>query len=261
MAVRIPFRKRAHEVTRIESFGDIVFGFALTLIVVAIEVPTTFAQLIVDIGGFLGFAACFALLVWLWYLHYTFFRRYGLTDGVTIVLNALLLFLVLFYVYPLKFLFALWTRQIQDPGIGLQDISTLFTIYGLGFAAIFFVFMLLWRHAWRLREELKLNAVELHDTRTDLKMFGAYITIALASVVIANVAHGRSLAFAGYVYFLLGPASGVIGAMAGKRRSRIEDQMLGLESHEAEDERQSLHVAPPQTTANKTESEATPIVP
>jgi len=38
--------------------------------------------------------------VWIWYEHSAFFRRFGLNDGVTIVLDAVLLFVVLFYVYP-----------------------------------------------------------------------------------------------------------------------------------------------------------------
>jgi hypothetical protein len=40
-----------------------------------------------------------------WCDHYVFFRRYGLQDYLTMHLSAVLLFVVLFYVYPLKFLF------------------------------------------------------------------------------------------------------------------------------------------------------------
>ena len=57
--------------------------------------------------GFVAFAICFAILVQVWYYHYIYSRRYGLQTTYTIVLNAALLFVVLFYVYPLKFLFTL----------------------------------------------------------------------------------------------------------------------------------------------------------
>ena len=48
----------------------------------------------------------FVLLFFVWFNQYKFFRRYGLRDTITVVLNAALLFVVLFYVYPLKFLFS-----------------------------------------------------------------------------------------------------------------------------------------------------------
>ena len=37
MASRIPFRNRAHEVSRIEAFSDVIFGFAVSLLVVSLE--------------------------------------------------------------------------------------------------------------------------------------------------------------------------------------------------------------------------------
>ena len=43
-------------------------------------------------------------LVLIWSVHNAFFRRYGLDDGLTVVLNTAQLFVVLFYVYPLKFM-------------------------------------------------------------------------------------------------------------------------------------------------------------
>jgi hypothetical protein len=40
------FRWRAGEITRLEAFCDVVFGFALTLLVVSLEVPRNYAELI-----------------------------------------------------------------------------------------------------------------------------------------------------------------------------------------------------------------------
>jgi uncharacterized membrane protein len=39
MAQRMPFRNRAHEVSRIEAFSDVIFGFAVSLLVVSLEAP------------------------------------------------------------------------------------------------------------------------------------------------------------------------------------------------------------------------------
>src|SRR5205085_4099468 len=106
MPERFPFRQRAHEVSRLEAFTDIVFGFALTLIVVSLEVPKNYGELMQAMRGFPSFALCFAILLWIWHAHHTFFRRYALHDEFTLTVNSLLLFVVLFYVYPLKFIFS-----------------------------------------------------------------------------------------------------------------------------------------------------------
>ncbi len=95
------FRLRGTEVTRVEAFSDVVFGFALTLLVVSLEVPHTFNQLLAAMSGFVPFAVSFTILAQVWWVHHNFFRRYGLQDGATILLNLILLFVILFYVYPL----------------------------------------------------------------------------------------------------------------------------------------------------------------
>lgn len=219
----IPFRQRAREVSRIEAFSDIVFGFALTLIVISLEVPETYDELMHDMRGFLGFAICFAVLMWVWWTHHTFFRRYAMHDGYTIVLNTMLLFLVLFYVYPLKFIFGVVTGAIHG---GVGDGRTVFMIYGLGFAGIFALFFLLYLHAYYRRDELDLNEVELHDTRSALILYAAYVAIGLLSTVIAMTFPPRMIGWAGWTYFLLGPVSGFIGARRGSKRRALEASLV-----------------------------------
>src|SRR5712691_11814267 len=102
---RAEFRWRSHEISRIEGLCDAVFAFAVTLLVVSLEVPRTFAELSDALHGFVPFAICFAMLFRIWYGQFLWFRRYGLQDAPAVVLNGVLLFVVLFYVYPLKFLF------------------------------------------------------------------------------------------------------------------------------------------------------------
>jgi uncharacterized membrane protein len=99
------FSWRGEDVLRIEGLADAVFGFALTLLVVSLEVPNSFDELLATMRGFFAFAISGWLLYAVWCDHYMFFRRYGLQDNVTMHLSAVLLFVVLFYVYPLKFLF------------------------------------------------------------------------------------------------------------------------------------------------------------
>src|ERR1044071_6957795 len=106
------FRWRAGEITRLEGFSDAVFAFAVTLLVVSLEVPHTFEELLDAMRGFAAFAICFAMLAQVWFHHYRYFRRYGLQDTFTVALNSVLLFVVLFYVYPLKFVFTMLVGQL-----------------------------------------------------------------------------------------------------------------------------------------------------
>lgn len=221
------FRNRSREVSRLEAFSDVVFGFALTLIVVSLEVPQNFAQLMTEMRGFVGFAICFGILMWVWYVHHTFFRRYGLTDDITLVLNTLLMFLVLFYVYPLKFTFAVVTGTLPRGALASRaESATLMVIYGLGFASIFLIFLLMHLHAYRKRAELELNEAELYDTRSQIYHHVGYIAIGLLSTMMA-VAFEERPQWAGLTYFLIGPTSGVIGWWRGSRR---EQQLTAIAS-------------------------------
>jgi len=158
------FRWRGVEVWRVEGFSDSVFAFAVTLLVVSLEVPRTFDELLAVMRGFFAFAICFALLLSVWHDHYKYFRRYGLRDTPTMWLNSVLLFLVLIYVYPLKFLFTLLTDQFlgfgdktRVPGGGTAEmiepsqIPLLMMIYGAGFVAVQLVFVLFYWRAYSLR--------------------------------------------------------------------------------------------------------------
>ena len=69
---KLQFQLRGQEINRIEAVSDVVFGFALTLLVVSLEVPHTYADLINAIRGFPAFALTFAALMYVWVRHYYF---------------------------------------------------------------------------------------------------------------------------------------------------------------------------------------------
>ena len=123
----------------------------------SLQVPNSFDELVRTLRSFIAFAASFAALVWIWYLHREFFRRFGLGDGPMIVLNSILLFVVLLYVYPLKFLSTLVLGSLVDPtglaAIEPAQLSQLIIIYGLGYA-VFAVFFLMYLYALRRRDLL-----------------------------------------------------------------------------------------------------------
>ena len=201
------FRQRGGEVTRLESFSDAVFGFALTLLVVSLDVPKTFDDLFNTMRGFPVFAVCFLLLTMIWNSHYKFCRRYGLDDLATRMITLVMLFLVLFYVYPLKFLFNLSLGNMGQPAAPLRftfsQLSALLTIYALGFVAVYGAFALLYLHAWRLRDQLQLNAVERFDTVHAIYRFLMVIAVGLLAAGLAQ--SPKTAAWSGLSYFLLFP--------------------------------------------------------
>jgi uncharacterized membrane protein len=217
------FRWRAGEISRLEAFCDVVFGFALTLLVVSLEVPRNYAELIAAMRGFVPFAVCFAQLIMIWRAHYQFSRRYGLQDPYTMTLNVVLLFLVLFYVYPLKFVFTMIFDQISGHGMGIDfhQGSVLMRIYAAGFTAVFVLFALMYLHAYQLRREIGLNAVEEMATRFSVQENTVTAAIGLVSFLLAFKYPGA----AGWWFFLLAPALTIHGAIYGKRVREVGEKM------------------------------------
>lgn len=246
------FRWRGGEMTRIEAFSDAVFAFALTLLVVALEVPHTFEQLADTMKGFVAFAICFAMLAMVWHVHVKFFRRYGLQTLWVSTLNSILLFVLLFYVYPLKFLFtflvgifsggALSSQQSAPVMGAAENVRTLMVIYGLGFAAVFFLLFLMYRHAWNLRRELELNAMEVHLTKYEMMNQFAMMCFGLVSAIVATLAPTGMVGVAGYLYGGIGIYHFIAGWFMSKRADRI------LAEQRVASEPPAPAVAPPAAT-------------
>jgi uncharacterized membrane protein len=221
---------RRHEITRVEAFSDAVFAFALTLLVVSLDVPRSYSELIKLMAGFVPFACSFALLTWIWYEHNVFFRRYGLQDPYTVTLNAVLLFVVLFYVYPLKFLFTAFFAFFM-PVLDLRleilprQLGTIFAIYGAGFVVIFLMFGLLYLQAYRKREQLGLTPLEVFDVRAAGGEHMVSAGVGTVATLIALLAPPPYPVFSGFTYFLMGPAHWYYGTTAGKRRKLLERQL------------------------------------
>ena len=216
--------ERRAETSRLEGFSDAVFAFALTLLVVSLQVPSSYDELVHTLRSFVAFAPSFAALIWIWYLHREFFRRYGLGDGPMVVLNALLLFVVLLYVYPLKFLATLVLGSLVDPSsfaaIEPGQVSQLIVIYGIGYVAVFVVFLLMYRYALRKRHVLHLTRLDLFDAQYAIEADLINIGTGLGSIVLALL--GAPPVVAGFFYFVLGPLRAVHGARSGRRRRALE---------------------------------------
>jgi uncharacterized membrane protein len=138
-----------------------------------------------------AFAVCFAILFWVWHDHYRFFRRYGLADGFTTALTGVLLFIVLFHVYPMKFLFTVLFDQLfgEAPAGAIEprQVPLLMLVYTAGFIAVQLVFILLYLHAHRLADTLELNTYERLTTRSEIQGFAINVLIGLTSITVVAV--------------------------------------------------------------------------
>lgn len=216
--------RSGREVSRLEGFSDAVFGFALTLLVVSLEVPDNFDGLKEILRGFIPFAATFALVCWIWFEHYSFFRKFDAEDGLTIVLNCALLFLVLFFVYPLKFVFSHVIPSMMGQGRGLPgteaDGRLLMWVYGAGFAAVMMVFVLLYWNQYRRRKELKLSPEQIFEARMGARYHMVSVSVALVSIVVALAIPIKLIGIAGAVYMLQGPLHWRNGVLTERQRAR-----------------------------------------
>ncbi len=233
----VMFRWRGGEISRLEGLSDGVFALTLTLLVMSTEVPGTFHELWRAAAELPIFVACFAMLMMAWRYHYLFFRRYGLEDLPTTVLNAVYLFLVLFLAFPLKFLatflFHLATGQSHrpmfavPPGVDflpeLAQRGAMMIFYGAAIIGVFGTQLLMLAWAWRRRHELELDRLERFLTRSSMLAHG--ITCAIAAVSIVVVAIWGNPGLAGIVYFAMPFAHGGYGWWSGRRAAHLQQQL------------------------------------
>jgi uncharacterized membrane protein len=235
------FRERGEEVSRLEGFSDAVFGFAATLLAISVEVPSTFSDLLrrLSLPNLGAFAICFAFLVLIWYQHFRYFRRYGLNDGVIVILNALYLIIVTAYIFPLKFLFS-WmlygfpiTPESADlatfakdfPVIYESQVVTLMVAYSLGYALFSGVVALMHYYAYTRRDELKLTRLEVHQTITSVLAGLGNVGLGLLSIAIAVIGGAQLSGIAGLLYVTVAPLRIVIERWRGNAFRALQAQV------------------------------------
>ena len=188
-------RWRGGDISRLESFTDAVFAIAITLLVVSHDIPKDYLQFKSVMWGFVGFGVTFMMLACIWFTNFKFHRRYGLEDGITIFLNFLLIFLVLFFIYPLKFLAqVLINLGVLHHGLGINfdigfsggfDYYNIFIIYGAGGFAIWFTIILMYLHVYSKRNILELDESELEITKDAILVNSVACFIMLCSIILA----------------------------------------------------------------------------
>ncbi|MBN8887055.1 MAG: DUF1211 domain-containing protein [Rudaea sp.] len=228
-ALKNAMRIRRHQPSRLESFVDASFAFAITLVVIAVgHIPSSVPEMLRALHGLPTFAVCFLLLARIWLAHRNWSRYYDLEDTPTVTLSLALVFVVLVFVYPMRVLFAQallgWSGNwLSDGSVApldtIDELRAAYTVFGCGFAAVAAIFVLLHAHALRCAERIGLDAGERIYTRMGMYDWIGHVAVCLLSIALARWLPMRNVfefSLPGFVYVLTALTAWISGS-----RSRI----------------------------------------
>ena len=227
-------RVRGIEVSRIEGLTDAVFGLAVTLLIVSEEVPKTIDELFAMVLGFPSFAVTFLLMLVIWNWHYRYFRKYGLNSEKVMKANGLLLFLVLLFMFPLKFLASFVVDFVileqwfgfdmpTDYRMSANKYDQLHILYACGFASVFWCFAWLYKIAYDARDLIGLSELEALRTQIHMRIFIVVAAVPLSTIPLLYLPTPYAPMIAGFSNCLIWPisrlyTSAIIKKMEGSLR-------------------------------------------
>src|SRR6201982_2390164 len=224
------FRWRGIEMTRLETFIDAAFAFAISMLVIAAhQIPDNIVALLAAFKNVPTFFCSIGVLGIYWRGHWLWSRRYGLEDGVSILISWALIVTILIFIYPLKAIFGAMWHLLSNGQVG-QPVSlhtteaqarTIFASYALGLIAISAEILLLNLRAWQLREPLRLNARERLMTRGELTGWSIPVSVGLVSLVFSFTLPIEQIAWCGWVYFLMAILVRVHGFLHKRRLAAV----------------------------------------
>jgi uncharacterized membrane protein len=225
LPVKRDIRQRGEDMTRLETFCDAAFAFAVTLLVISGDtIPTSYADLLAALKDIPAFAGSYAAIVYLWVSHRRWSHCYGLEDRATTAISLAMVFVMLVYVYPLKMVASAFASYVSRGWLPSSfqmrsgtDLTGLFVIYGLGFAAQAAMLAALHVRALKATAILNLSPVERLRTRQAVVTHTVLAVTGLASALFAAVMPLSIGVFAGFVYLTL-PATMPVVAIRHERQ-------------------------------------------
>jgi uncharacterized membrane protein len=204
------FRLRGIEMTRLETFIDAAFAFAISMLVIAAQqIPDNIQALLAAFKNVPTFVCSIAVLGIFWRGHWLWSRRYGLEDGVSIFISWMMIVTILMFIYPLKAIFGAMWYFLSSGQVGQRlslhttesQARTIFAIYALGLIAISAEILLLNFRAWQLSEPLRLNERETLVTRGELSGWSIPVSVGIVSLAFALTLPAEQIQLSGWVYF------------------------------------------------------------
>lgn len=196
--------------TRLNSLTDAVFGIALALLIFNVSDADSFKDLLSFAKSFPALLISIFFIYIIWKEHVSFSVLYGIHGLKLQFLNIIFTSLIIFYVYPLRFLTKLLTNILFNFDIELKieanEIPNLMIFYGIITLAIYVTLYFFYTVVLLQRKELELNEYELfhtkkHRNRMLIMAIVPFISLSISfilqnySILWASVLGGSSYGF------------------------------------------------------------------
>ena len=225
---------RERQTTRLETFVDAAFAFALTMLVISVDViPDSMDQLVDALKRIPAFAASFAIVVNFWHGHYRWSRRYGVEDAGSVVLSLLLVFVVLVFLYPLRLMMAGafsamsggWLpAEIEITSLG--DLRLLAVVYGVAFALLSATLIALNARVRRMPVDPPLSAEDRAVAGVEVQAWGILAGLGVVSATLAMVLPPSMFALAVWIWMSLA----IIMPLMSRRWNRVVELAVGADA-------------------------------
>ena len=207
-------RLRGLAMTRLETFADAAFAFAVTLLVIAVDdVPRSFEELEVAIKSVPVFVVSAAQVFVFWIAHRNWSRVYALDNGMAVLLTLLLVIGLLVMVFPLRVVYTFAAADMSggwvpapfdlDGAIWVEQLALIFVVYGLSWAWLAGIVVAMFAYVLVRGRSLELNDAERANAVRYVWMYGMISLSGVSSVLIAMTASDELITLAGYQYFVL----------------------------------------------------------
>ncbi len=204
---------RGESASRLDNLTDAVFGIAITLLIFNLANPNSFTDLLEFTKTLPAFLISISFIILIWNEHLEFSEIYSLHDTRLTVLNTVFISLVIFYVYPLRFLTLFLTNNFFRTDIKISirgdQVPYLMIYYGFVAFALYFILYLFYQRAGQLSSELELNSFETFYTKSQKKRLLIMFVVPLISILLTLIVNNYSFIWAsvagGLTYLLYTP--------------------------------------------------------